>query len=503
MAAGLTRRIGIVALGRAAHTASLLATLSILTRHWPKDEVALYQIVWLLVNTLVPIAALGMPAALLYFFPRLEKNRRRSLVAQGLAGGLAGAALLGLLLFATGGVLARLIGAADDGQAVALLPYLRPFLPYAVFLVVGGALEAVLVAGGRAHWQAQTQLVFALAAILWVWGAGQAGLSLVALLGGWGLMGLARLAVGAVLVWRCATWEGPWGLEDDWRQRWGYARTIWHNDVVGSASRLVDSLVVLHYFRLEIYAEYRLGNIEVPVNLLLAATVTVLVPEVSRLYRAGDLDGIGRLWRESVARLVLVVWPLFFFLFAYADAITAILYPDDYSRTAWVFRVFLLALPLRAAVYNPLLVGMGRAGWALWGSLLDLGLNLGLSLAAVAWLRAAWPAWAYLGPAGATVVSTYVQVLFLLVAIAWHMRWGAARLLPWGALARVALIGAAAAWISRGAASSWAAASGEYAAWAAVGGGGVVFAATYAAGLCLIAPERRRLLALVRGAVGR
>ena len=47
------------------------------------------------------------------------------------------------------------------------------------------------------------------------------------------------------------------------------------------------------------------------------------------------------------ARLVLVVWPLFFFLFAYADAITAILYPDNYSRTAWVFRVFLLALPLR------------------------------------------------------------------------------------------------------------------------------------------------------------
>ena len=140
--------------------------------------------------------------------------------------------------------------------------------------------------------------------------------------------------------------------------------------------------------------------------------------------------------------------PAFAFLLVFAEPLISLLYPD-YARSIWVFRIYILVLPLRCAIYNPLLVGMGKARWALWGSLGDLGCNLALSLALVSYLLGARPEWAFLGPALATVCSTYLQVIFLLTAIGRHLRWGLAQLLPWGQLLRLGLGAAGAALASR------------------------------------------------------
>ena len=124
------------------------------------------------------------------------------------------------------------------------------------------------------------------------------------------------------------------------------------------------------------------------------------------------------------------------------------LFPE-YDRSAWVFRIYLLVLPLRCAAYNPLLVGMGKARWALWGSVGDLCCNIGLSLALVGYLQAAHPEWAFLGPAVATTLVTYLQVAFLLVAIGWHLSCGWYQLMPWGRLLRIGAGAGAAAVVSR------------------------------------------------------
>ena len=80
---------------------------------------------------------------------------------------------------------------------------------------------------------------------------------------------------------------------------------------------------------------------------------------------------------------------------------------------------------------------MGKARWALWGSVGDLCCNIGLSLALVSYLQTAHPAWAFLGPAVATTLVTYLQVAFLLVAIGWHLRCGWYQLMPWVRLLRI------------------------------------------------------------------
>ena len=249
-------------------------------------------------------------------------------------------------------------------------------------------------------------------------------------------LGVARLAVGLWLVGKVMGFSGP---NRDGTGLWPFARyslSVGLSDSVGSLSRSVDRFVVLFFFQSELFAHYHFGAIEVPVSLLLSALVTVLVPEVSRLYKDGNLAEIGTLWRESISRLSMLIVPAFFFLFFFAEAVIALYLPAEYNRTYWVFRIFLLALPLRCAVYNPLLVGMGKPHWALWGGVGDLLLNLLLSVLAVTILLDTNPEWAFLGPAAATIASTYVQVTFLVMAIRAHLRWSVRRLLPWRALLR-------------------------------------------------------------------
>ena len=438
----LTRQIGLVAIGRGALTLSTLAVTTLLSWGWAPAEMGTYRTVWYLVYTLFPFFLLGFPTSFLYFFPRLKTAGQQALVLQaGLCLALSGL-LLALLLTWGGPYLSFLLDFETRPLTQDLQVYLRAFVPYAFFGIAGGLAEPALVAAGRPQWQAWLGIGTA---------AGQLGLAVVALAGAWqvqtvlwgfSLLGGVRLAVAAWLVssavgWRTASWNSG-GLGAYLR----YGLPVALGDVVGSISRAVDRLVVLLFFSTETFAFYDLGAIEIPVSLLLASATTVLIPQVSRLYGEGRRADIAVLWSEAVRRLSLVVLPVFFLLFFLAGPLIGVLLPKAYENSAWVMRIFLLALPLRCAVYNPLLVGMGRARWAWWVGAGDLLLNVALSVLLSKMLLTGWPAWAFLGPAVATVISTYVQVVLLVGLIAWHLGWGVRDLLPWAHLGRVALVSA-------------------------------------------------------------
>jgi len=302
------------------------------------------------------------------------------------------------------------------------------------------------------------------AAVIWGWEVGEVL---------WAFSGLGglRLAAGYALVGAALGWGG-WGRRVEGLGEFlRYSLPVALGDGVGSLARAVDRLVVLWFFSTETFAFYHLGAIEVPVSVLLASATAVLIPQVSGLHAQGRREEIAGLWRSAVERLSLVVLPLFFLLLALSGTLVELFYPRQYGQSAWVMRVFLLTLPLRCAIYNPLLVGMGKARWVLWVGAGDLLLNLGLSLLLTQSLLTLWPAWAFLGPALATVLSTWVQVAALVGLIAWQLGLGPGRLLPWGQLGRVSLVSALAGGLC------WAAALLPLPALLRVALGGAVFGA--------------------------
>lgn len=450
----LTQRVLVVATGRAAATGSILAVNAILARAWPGEQFGLFAAVWVLGNTLVPVFLLGLPTALLYFYPRRAASERGRLVRWAAGSlGLSGL-VLAAVLWLTGPVLARLFGLSPSAAGSGLTASMLPFLPYVVATVAGGYVDAALVASGRATHQAALAVLTAGATI----GAATWGLlahwSVPQVFAALSVVGLGRLALGSGLAAAAVPARsgapGEPAPGDRLGQFLSYAWTVALNDAAGSLSRSVDRLVVLGLFSTATFGFYHVGAIEVPVGLLLSAAVTVLIPEISRLHREGRLEEIAALWRGVVRRLSLVIMPLFAFLLFFAGPIMALYVPEQFAASRWVFTIYIVALPLRCAMYSPLLIGMGRARWALWGSLGDLGANLLLSLVLARGLLVLLPGWAFLGPAAATVVATYGQVAVLLVLIGRDLSGDLSRLLPWGYLLRLMAVCSAAAALSRG-----------------------------------------------------
>jgi O-antigen/teichoic acid export membrane protein len=439
---GLSRQVAIVAVGRVATTASIFVVNALLARAWSLADFGRFSAIWILGNTLVPVFLLGIPTALLYAFPRRQTEVERRLLIRQASAILAGSALvLMALLWLAGGPLSRWLSPA------AATDLLIPFLPYVFSVVAAGHVEAALVASGRSTWQAWLSVGGALGLVAAAGLAWQTGWSVADTLWALSTVGAARCVVGWVLL---ALGPGGVGLPATTgvRSLLGYAGRIGLNDAVGSMSRAVDRVVVLTFLGTADLALYHVGAIEVPVSLMLAAVVTVLVPEVSRLSAAGKHDAVAQLFRGAVGRLSLFILPLFCFLFVHAPTVIEVYLPATYSRADEVFRIFLLALPLRCAVYNPVLVGMGRANWALYGSLGDLLLNAALSVMLVQALLPAQAQWALLGPAAATMLATWCQVVVLVALVARTLGQSWSQILPWGRLGRVSVVSAAAALVS-------------------------------------------------------
>ncbi len=436
---GLSRRAAIVASGRVATTGSILVVNALMARAWVPDLFGQFSTIWVLGNTLVPFFLMGIPGALLYTLPRRESPQRGALLVRSTVVLAASALVLCLVLW----IASPLIALSVDGLTAAQLgDSLISFLPYVFCLVAGGHIEAALVASGRPMWQAVIAWLGAVVLIGSASGAYVFNWSVELTFAALSAAGLARLLIAYVALGRVGRARGPnVGMSDFLR----YAITIGASEGVGSLSRSVDRLVVLLFLDPSRMGIYHLGAIEVPVSLVLASLVTVMVPEVSRLMAAGDIDQVADLFRTAVVRLSWLILPLFFYLFVFTDDVMRLYLPPAYGDSANVFRCFLLILPLRCAIYNPILVGSGRANWALFGSLADLVVNTMLSVGLVLWLREAHPSLAMLGPAVATVSATYLQVLVLLLAISHLLSRSVRHLLPWAHLLRVSAFAAATA----------------------------------------------------------
>jgi O-antigen/teichoic acid export membrane protein len=435
---GLSRQVAIVAAGRVATTTSIFAVNALLARTWALDDFGVFSAIWILGNTLAPMFLAGIPTALLYAFPRrAQGEERRDLVWQSTLVLCLSASLLIVLLWSVGTLVSGWLSLSVAAHV------LVPFLPYVFSVVAAGHVEAALVASGRPTWQAWLSLCGALGLVLvaclafnMAWSVEDALLAL-------SVVGLSRCGLGWLLL------AAGMGVAIPSTSGIGsllrYAGQIGLNDAVGSLSRAVDRMVILGFLGTADLALYHVGAVEAPVSLILAAVVTVLVPEVSRLSEAGKTKQIALLFRGAVGRLALVILPVFCFLFVHADTVIEVYLPVEFSRATGVFRIFLLALPLRCAVYNPILVGTGRAHWALYGSLGDLCVNVLLSVALVQWLMAASPYWALLAPALATVLATWLQVVALLLLLARSLGQPWRTILPWGRLSRVFLVSGLAA----------------------------------------------------------
>ena len=190
-----------------------------------------------------------------------------------------------------------------------------------------------------------------------------------------------------------------------------------------------DRLVVSREFTPALYAVYVVGAVELPLTIIVQQSVnSVLVPALARLYAAGDLAGLTAQWHRAIRRTSLVLLPLFVFFMLTADETINLLFGASYGRSADVFRVYLLLVPLRVATYGLITQAIGRTQINLTASLVLLVLNAILVLALVGPLG-------LIGPAVGTVLATFGMAAYYLVRLRGVLGLPIRALFPWPLIA--------------------------------------------------------------------
>ncbi len=431
MSERLTKKVGVIGLSRMVATSvNILAANMFLSRYLDRVEYGTFQQTWFLTHMILEIALLGIPVGLLYFLPNLTEEKQKGVLTR-----------LSLSIVVIGAVVAAVIYsvapfAAEQFSNPALQRTLRTFALYAFFALPGLPMDSFLIARNRHSLLAGITLIHSILLVIAIILPAIAGLPLAMIL--WSIAGFALvksglLTGGAFRSLRHVRGEVPVGFLKPFL---AYSAPIGLNDLLRVLSRWLDKNIVSLYFRPETFAIYANGAIEIPfVNVFAGAISAVVIPEFSRLSKEGARHELIALWHRAILKTGALLLPLFVYLMAVAPSFLVFLFSESYRPSASPFRIYLLLLPLRCATYTPILFALGRSRLVAFGALIDVLVNLGLSILLI-------PHFSYLGPAIATVITTYGQAAFYLFWAGRILELGWSRIFPWSALAKLALIAA-------------------------------------------------------------
>ena len=404
-----------LAAGRATAFAASFCIPAVLARTFPPAVFGTYKQIFLLQATLFGIAQIGMAESLFYFVPA---DSRRS--GRFVANAIVALAISGLVTAAALTLAAPAIAVWFDNPSLA---HYLPLLALSVWLVlVAAPLEIVLTARhryiGAAFTYAASDAVKAVLLLVpavvtrdltWL----MAGAVMFGALRVGGLLTIARREFGGSLRPAAALAS----------EQAAYVVPFAAYVCVEVVQMSVHQFAVSAWTDPATFAIYAVGCLNVPVTELIAGPACNVMM-VGLRGETSAADGGLRLWRETTARIALIVAPIVALLFVLSREIITLLFTDTYAASVHVFRVFLL-VPLFAILQTD---GVLRSRAETRFLLVLSVVKLGVVLVSVG------PLLRYLGLPGAALSAVLALASAKLGALIRMRRvfgWRARRLLPW------------------------------------------------------------------------
>ena len=438
MSSSLTGKVGYISFGRALASVSSIIAGAILSRYLTKDTYGTYRQLWLVYNTLYPLIVLGIPTSVNYFIPQLKDEDRKAFNAQTFSILTFGGAILSAAFFFGAPLITGIFhnpALIPVARLFALIPILTlPTLYYQNLFI---CLDRPILVAGLSAGLAFGRLVAVGVPV--IMGYGLNGV-LIGLL----VFSFVQLFIVAYLMFR------PFGLRvGSWKvgllfQQFRYAFPIGIASIVGTLTKQLDKIVISSFFAASQYAVYANGAIEIPLIGIVTGSVTaVLMPEFVRLNARGKPERLVALWHSAICKVALIILPVMIFLLIYAPEFLTLLFSSKYAESATIFRVYLLALPIRVTTFGTILLSIGLSRLIMRYSLYTLVLNIGLNYLFMKTVG-------FVGPAIGTVIATYFIAYLQLRKIASVMNSSLRAIFPWSILGKT--IGVA---FVAGAASIW------------------------------------------------
>jgi O-antigen/teichoic acid export membrane protein len=394
----------------------------VLVRYLDSAAIGEYRLLWLAVGTVLPLATMGIPGSLYYYFPRSDASTKRLYINHAL-----------LFLSVTGLIAAWAISAWNPGlpETIRLLAAHGAIVPAFVLLwVISALLNPLPSVDERVKWQVGATIgLSALRAI---------ALSAAAILTGdivpvmMILLAFAVFKV-ALLLRYVSTYHG---LGRPLLCRQAFADQVRFAAPNGAAGALyglriqADQWVAAALFSAGMFASFSIAAVLSPLmNLFRLSVNHAFMPSMSRHQASGDIHAMLELNSQANVTVAVLVCPIFAFAFVFAADIVSIVYTSAYVEAAPAMQVYIIGLSALVVELSTVTMLLRLAPFVTGVNVVALLLSAPLS-----WFFAQ-----HVGLAGAAVGSVAVIYLDRLV-IVWRISrlTGIAmgRLQDWWVLAR-------------------------------------------------------------------
>jgi len=428
---GVLGRAGAVTMGRSLYVASLFVLNIGLARAMGPESFGAFQQVFIF-NALFLILTLGIPETVYYFIPRLSGVERSRFLGQTF-GLLLASGLFTAVLFAAA---APLFAGLQQNREI--VQQLRMFGIFGGFFVAASFADPVFITYKRTSYVFLLNTfhgIFLFGLTAWYYAAGVSSLKLFTAMA---VFGALKYLLTLILLFSIRREIGPVSIfsgKNTIPAQLTFAIPIILTTTVDIVSRWLDKFVVSSFFGAETFGVFFVGAIEIPfIAVLVASVYSVISPLLNSFHHKGEMDKLIRLVNTTFKLLAKIVWPLFIYCFVFAGLLITVVFRENFAGAVLPFRIYLMLVPLRIASYGIILIALGKPQTVFRAAVLALLLNLVLNIVLAMTIG-------YVGPALATVISTYFHVFILIVVILRQTGASLSDLVPFRQLIAIAITG--------------------------------------------------------------
>lgn len=349
------------------NTGSQFLLIVFISRTFSKTDYSTYRQVFLPFEILAPLLGLGLSSTVFYFYPRFS-NKQNLLFSSLFLIFLNCAFFEFLLLVGLGKEISNLFNNLEVGRYFYFLGFFAFFslsntVIYSFFVLENKIKTSILV-------NLFSNIILILLTILVI---------------------LYNKDIHWIVVFRLATYAfsffimvfnshilrflsySPKAFLEDCKQIFKYSLPVSSSLLVGVFSYQIDKLLISSFNKPEEFAIYVNGAFEIP----LIAIVTSSIASASfglftQFCKDTDFFSANQLFKKVTLASSLFIFPTFVFLFYFSEEIITFIFGKQYSESSFVFKGYLLLLPIRIIQYGNILIALGKSKILLFRSIIEL-----------------------------------------------------------------------------------------------------------------------------------
>jgi len=372
----------------------------ILARILTQAEYGTYRQLFMIYTLLAAIFMVGLPQSLFYFLPKSDEETRKKYIRQTVDIFTVLGLVSGILLL----IFRHNLAALFNNQSLNKILIIYAVYPFFMFL---SQLYYNIMIGLQEPKKAAGFIIFSLCFdFVLVLGTAFLTRNLSYVIASMVLSVLiqwiyARINLGKYTKGNFLSYD-----KEQLKAQFRFAFPIGIAAIIGVISSQVDKLIISSHYSPELFAIFAVGATELPfIGIITNSVNAVILPEMSK---SSDEKSISDLYRGTVRKNALILFPIFTFCFVFAPQIINILYSSRYTESVIYFRIYLFTMPLRIATYGLLFQVFNKTKYIFMISTFTLVLNTALSLILI-------NIYGLKGPAISTVIVTYITVSIYLI----------------------------------------------------------------------------------------